>query len=851
MSIRSTALLTRKSLRARIGRTIAIAATIVLGVSFVVGSFVLADSLRATFNDLFRQINEGIDLEVRSTVAFGDAAVADRDPVPLDLVGPIEQIEGVETVAPLLQRFAQLITSDGELVTTQGAPTFGVSWSQDNALGGLELRDGAFPIGPDQVAVDSATARRVGIGVGDQVEVITDTGQEAFRVVGLVSLGNADGFAGASLVVFDLPRALEVFGADNVVDAIDIALAQGADPEQVKAQIESILPPGLEVITGQQVAEETADAIGEFIGIFGTGLLIFAFITAFVSAFIINNVFAITIGQRQRELELLRAVGASAAQVRRMIVSEAVLMSFVATVIGIAGGILVAQLMVQVFNAAGLGFPDSKTVLAGRTIAMAFLIGVGITVISILVPARRAGRIPPVAAMRPELGFDALAARRLVFSTVITVAGAAMLLIGLFIRPGGTPGLLFFAALGGLMLFLGTASVSSTVARPVTSALGWPIAKMLGAAGVLARLNAGRAPRRTAASASALMIGVALVSAAAVFAASVRDTFVRTLDRSVTADYVITESSFQGLSPLVAETLRALPELSAVSPIRAAPVLIDGEQRTLGGADPSALGQLLDLDLVAGSYDDLGLDGVLIQEGPADELGLTLGSTIVATFQNGAERTLTVAGLYGDAAVAGNWLVSLDTLEAASGAPPRDFFVVARLADGIDPARGDAAVRAAMAEFPQVEVQTNAEFRRQQEDQINQLLVIITALLLFAIIIAVLGISITLALSVFERTREIGLLRAVGMNRRQIRRSVRWEAVIVSVFGSLVGIVLGSLIGVVLALAVPDTIIDGVSFNPSTTVLILIAAIFAGLIAALYPSFKASNMNVLEAIATE
>jgi putative ABC transport system permease protein len=259
----------------------------------------------------------------------------------------------------------------------------------------------------------------------------------------------------------------------------------------------------------------------------------------------------------------------------------------------------------------------------------------------------------------------------------------------------------------------------------------------------------------------------------------------------------------------------------------------------------------LDLDLQRGGYEDLSLNAVLVHQDPAANLNLDLGSVVTATFQNGVSVDLTVVGIFADSAVAGNWLISLETLEAISPLPPRDFFVVAKLAPGVEAAFGDTAVRAAMEPFPQAIVQTNAEFRQEQEGQINQLLLVITALLLFAILIAILGISITLALAVFERTREIGLLRAVGMTKRQTRRTVRWEAVIVSVFGAVVGVILGSLIGVALAIAVPDSVIDGVSFSPSTTVIILIGAIMAGLLAALYPSFKASKMNVLEAIATE
>ncbi len=844
----ASTLIARKSIRARWGRTLAILFAVTSSVSFVVGSFVLADSLRATFDNLFQELGQDVDLEVRAAQQFetDDA----RDPIDVTIADSIRDIDGVAAVEPALQRFAQLIGPDGDVITPAGGPTLGVSWEADDGIQGVTVKAGRPPVGPDELAIDKATADAQGFEIGDTVSYLTDVGTFEGTLVGTVGLGSADSFGGAQLVALDLDTALVNFGADAKVDAIDIAVTDGADVDAVQQAIEGILPPQTEVVTGEQVAQETADSVNQFVSVFGTGLLIFAFITAFVSAFIINNVFQITIGQRLRELALLRAVGASGRQVRWMISSEAFALGVLATVFGVLGGVGVARFLIFLFDAAGAGFPDTQTVLQIRTVIVAALVGIGITMASVIVPARRAAKIPPVAAMRPELGFAAMRSRRLVAGAIVTTIGVAMLVIGLFLQPGGTAGLIGFAGIGALVLFLGVASLSSTVATPVTRVIGWPIEKVFKVPGALARQNVARAPRRTSSSASALMIGVALVSSTAVFASSLRASLVNTLESAISADYIITDASFQGLSPIVSETLAEVPELEAVTPIRGISGQVDGSTKNFGAVDPVAFDKLVDPDLQEGTIADLGLNDLLLHKDPANDIGATIGSTVDVTFQNGVEQTLTVAGIYGDATF-GNWLIGLDTLAEVSNAPARDFFVIAKLADGVDAATGDAAVAAAMEPFPQANVQTNAEFLDSQEAQINQLLLIITMLLAFAILIAVLGISITLALGVFERTREIGLLRAVGMNKRQTRRSVRWEAVIVSIFGAFVGIVVGTFLGVILTLAVPDDVISELAFNPTIIVVILIGAVIAGLAAALYPSFKASNMNVLEAIATE
>jgi len=852
MSTNATVLLARRSIRARIGRLIAIAIAIILGVSFVVGSFVLADSMRSGFDSLFSSAFDDTDLRARTALAFGeDSDTGTRDPIPADLVDTLSAVPGVERVEGRLQRRAQIIDADGEAVTTGGAPMFGASWSASDD-DSIELRDGAAPSGPDQVAIDKATAEENDLEVGDQIDVITATGRNTFTLVGTAGLADTDGFGGATFALWDPSTAAQLMGAEGVFDAIDIGVAEGEDVEAVQQQMAGALPGNTEVVERQTLIDEANSDVNEFIGPFGTGLLVFAFITAFVSAFLINNVFAITIGQRLRELALLRAVGAAGNQVRRLIVMEALVMSVVATVIGIFAGIGVGKLILGIFNAAGAGFPDFGIQLKPTAVIMAFIVGVGITMLAVIVPARRAAKIPPVAAMRPELGFDALSTKRLVVGTVTMVAGALLFVVGLLVRPGGTLGLIAMAGGGALLLFLGTSSVSSTVAKPVTKLIGWPVAKLYKAPGQLASENAGRAPRRTSATVASLMIGVALVSASAVFATSLRNTFKSAMDRGVTADWVVTsDGGFQPLPSVIATTLAGVPELAAVSGVRILNISIAGDEKQFGVADTAALEQLIDVGLESGSWQALQDGGIFVHEDPANDLDLAVGSTVQLNFQNGANREVSVAGIFSDDALVGSWLISNTVVNEIVTGEQQDFFVAVKNADGVGDEQAEQAIDAALVDFPQTRLQTADEFKDSQAAQIDQLLVIITVLLGFAIIIAVLGISITLGLAVFERTREIGLMRAVGMTKRQTRKMVRWEAIIVSTFGAVIGIVLGTLIGIVLSMAVPDTIIDSISFSPTTIIAILIGAVLAGLIAAIYPSAKASRMDVLQAIATE
>ncbi|MTA27784.1 MAG: FtsX-like permease family protein [Actinobacteria bacterium] len=851
---------TRLTIRGVIARKWRIFLTIlavVSGVAFVSGAFVLTDSVKKSINDLFATLSEGIDLEVRTSIAFGDEATAERDPVSVELIDQISAVEGVRLAEGNLLRAATVIKSDGEPLRTSG-PAFGIAWVGPDGLDGRTMVEGRPATGPGEVTLDKSSARRAGYEVGDTVTIVGPTGKGDFALVGLNGTGKTTNGGGASIAAFDPRTANEFLGAKDMVDSIYIAIDEGADRDVVMAAVDAALPDGIEVITGEQSAEETAGAINDIIDIFGNVLLGFAAVSLFVSAFLIFNTFAIIVSQRLRELALLRAVGASSRQIRTMIIGEALVVSVIATVLGIVAGMGVAKGIVAIFNAAGAAFPSASLIVSTRTVVASTVVGVGVTVAAAIVPALRAARIPPVAAMRPELGFNSLQKnKRLVVGSITTGIGLVLFSVGIFGQPGGTSGTLGLSAIGAILLFLGIASLSTTVAAPasrvISRILPLPFRPMTRSVpGRLGSRNAQRTPRRTASTASALMIGLALVSTVSVVASSVQASFKEQLQGSVTADFFVSNGpgNFQGLPVSFSERLSELPELSAVSPFRAATAQVNGDTKQIGAVRGSAFGQLVDIDLTSGSVESLDEGKILLHRDPARDYAVSVGDTLTILWLNGTEQRIEVGGIYDDATIAGNWLVGLSTLQAVSTATPTDFFIGAKIADGVSIEDARAAVEKVALDFPSAEVQDQAEFQQAQEDQLNQLLIIIYGLLIISIAIAVLGIANTMALSVFERTREFGLLRAVGMSKRDLKRSIRWEAVIVAVFGASLGIIVGIPLGLAVTTALPSTFITTTVVPVNTIITILIASIIVGVVAAIGPARRAAKLNVLDAIST-
>ena len=821
---------------------------VVLGVSFVVGSLVVTDTVRRSFDTLFSELTEGTDLVIRSESAFSDQSfTGSREPIPEDVVDVVAGVDGVAVAEGGVGGTAQPVAPDGEPVTTTGAPLLGQTWGENDRLFPVTLAEGEKPDETGEVAIDQGTYEEFDFAIGDQVDVLLPAGRETFTLVGTAKFGESNSLVGARLTMFSAAEAQRVFDREGLVEEIYVGLEEDAEAATVQRAVTDVLPGGLEVVTGQSVADENADDIGGFVDIFGSVLLGFAGVALFVSCFYIYNTFSIILGQRIRELALLRAIGASAAQIRRTVILEALLVGTVASVIGIGTGLLTAMGLRGLLNAGGFGLPADALVLEPATIIAALVVGIGVTLAASVIPARSAARVSPIAALRDGLQTTGRSRRlRLAIGAVMTGVGAVLVLIGLTVADG-TAATLSSLGLGAVLVFLGVANLSPLFAGPVARVLGTPVARFLGEPGVLARDNATRNPYRTASTASALVIGLALVTMASVVGSSVKETFADKIDQSVAADFVISESSFAGFAPQLADDLAQAPEIEAVSGIRFGQFQFEGTTRDVIAVGPEG-GELVDIDVQeGGSIADLGVDDIFVHQDPAEDLGLSPGDEVTVAFAATGEQTFRVVGIHADATFAGNYLISTEAWDA-NFTDRMDGVVMAKAVDDIDAPTARAAVEAALVEFPQADIEDRQEFLDSQQAQIDQVLVTVNVLLLLAVIIAVLGIANTLALSVFERTRELGLLRAVGMSRRQTRRMVRWEAAIVSLFGAVLGVVVGVLFGIAASSAMPDSFLDRIVIPTGTLVGLLVLAVVAGLLAAIAPARRAARLDVLRAI---
>ncbi|HEX9342544.1 MAG TPA: FtsX-like permease family protein [Actinomycetota bacterium] len=843
---------TLKGLAAHKLRMSLTALAIVLGVGFVAGTFVLTDTINKTFDNLFNQVTQGVDVAVRTNATFNAQGGQTRAPMPSSVLDQVKGVQGVAAAEGSVNGYAQFIGSNGKPVTTGGAPTLGVSLSSVPQLqSATTLRGGARPTSSDQVAIDAATAKKQGFKVGDRVKILFQGPPREFTVSGILGFGTADNLAGATLAGFDLKTAQQVLNRVGTYDEVDAVAASGVSPATLRDRVKAVVDPKFQVLTGKQLAQDDSKTVGSFTKFINIALLAFAFVALFVGSFIIVNTFSIILAQRTRELALLRCLGASRRQVLRSVLAEAAIVGLAGSVVGIGFGILVAIGLNNAFKALGVDLPQTTPVIAPRTIIVALVVGLGVTLLASIMPAIKATRVPPVAALQQE----AHAApthhtwRRVVTGTVVTVIGVALLLTGLFASTGNR---LINIASGAVIIFLGVGFLSPLVARPLARLLGWPFAHWAGEPGKLARENAMRSPRRTASTAAALMIGLALVSFVTIFAASLKTSSNKILDESVAADYILSgpSNSGVGFSPQVVQRISQQPEIESATGIRFGAFKLNGKTSQLQAIDPATFPRTVRTDMVSGNLSNLASGDVAVRKDVAKSNSWKVGDTVTMDFPVGGSQQERIAAIYEDNHLNGSYLLTLADYQ--NHYPDQlDQLGLVKAKPNVSTDASRAAVERVTNDFPIVQVKDQAQFKRDQAKSINQILLLFYLLLALAVIVAFIGIINTLALSVLERIRELGLLRAVGMTRAQLRRMIRWEAVIVAVLGAVLGLVVGGFFGWTMVRALHNQGITEFTLPVGSLLAFVIAAGLAGMAAAIFPGRRAAKVDVLRAITTE
>ena len=842
----------KAALRSLLGRKIRLVLTgiaIVLGVGFMAGTYVLTDTMTHAFNDIVDTGYEGIDLVVRRSNAFTaqTSSLEERASMPESVLDDVASAPGVARAVGDVLGYAQVVDpATGKVIGTFGPPTAASSW---NDLAGFTMKPGGrAPSGPDAVVLDATTAEDHGIEVGDEVEILFEGPPGTFEVVGIAGYGEADNLFGATWALFDLPTAQHVLGREGKLDSISVVAEEGVTGAELRSELTPLLPKGVEAVTTATVTAEAQEQIATGLGFLRTAFLVFAFVSLFVGAFIIFNTFAIIVAQRSRELALFRALGATGRQVMTSVVVEAFVVGLVSSAIGVVFGIGVALVLKGLLDSLGFDIPASGTVILPRTLIVSIVVGTLVTVVAAIVPARRAARVAPVEALREAQDRPGRSLRfRIVAGAVVLALGLVPLLYGLFGEPSDA---LQLVGIGVALTFIGVAMLVPLIARPVAATLGSPIART-GMPGKLGRENAKRNPRRTAATASSLMIGLGLVVFVAVFGASARASTEAILERTLRADFILTSPTFAGFSTAAAAEMRSVPGVGVVSPIRQGEARIEGSTSFMSGIDPASFDAVAEAGETDGSLADLAApQTIAVAEEPASDLHLEVGDTVQVEWPATGRGELEVAAIYTETGMAGDWAVSLETYDE-NVAQRLDSFVLVKVEEGANVGTVQPALEEALADYPNIEVQDQAAFRDKYSGFLNQVLNLVTALLLFAVVIALFGVMNTLFLSIYERTRELGLLRAVGLTRRQTRSMVRWEAVIIASMGALFGVVIGIAFGWALQQALASEGFSELGIPGGQIAIYVVAAALLGVVFAIFPARRAANLNILEAIAYE
>ena len=846
---------TIKSLLAHKLRLLLSGLAVILGVLFVSGAFVLTDTLGRSFDSLFQSAFDGVNVQVEAKpkVQANQDSADDGGYLPASLLDRVRVQDGVADATPRVGvDGARTIGSDGKVVSTFGPPRFGVDWPGMSRR--VTLREGKAPTADDQIVVNAGLATTAGLHVGDRVGVLTLAApKKTFTLVGIFEYSGGRGsLGGEQTVAFTMPVAQQLMlGGPDRYSAISVRAAPGVTDAVLKDRIAAAVGPDYRVLTNTELNATASNGIKTGLGFFNNVLLGFAGVALFVGTFLILNTFSIIVAQRTRELALMRAIGASRRQIIGSVLLEAFVIGVLASAVGLLAGIGTGAGLAYVFShlgganlpVAGIGVPPSAVIAS-------FTVGITITLVAALLPALRAARVAPVEALREAAVNDRPLTRVTVAGVVVTALGGVLLGLGLSGKAGGNT---LTAVLGGVLVsFVGVALLTPIVSRPVVSLLGrafsWSVP------GELGRRNSARNPRRTAITAAALMVGIALITGVNVILSSATTSITKLADQQVHADLVIAGQQSSRIPPTfdkgVLPQIRAVPDVATLVAFTADQASINGKTHMVVAVDnPSGLSDVFGLTATAGTIDRLDRGQLLLDEKTAKDGNLRVGSRIPAQLPRGDQRDFTLTGIYADNNLIHGWLTSTaDAADFRTQQPSQGFV---RLVPGASVTAVKAQIDKLLQDSPEVSVVDRSAFVKQQTAQFDTILAMIQILLALAILIAVLGIVNTLALSVLERTRELGLLRAVGLRRGQAMRMITVEAVVISLFGALLGLAVGCGLGAAVVRALRDQGFTDLAFPWSQMAVYLVLAGLVGVVAAVLPAIRAARVNVLAAIAYE
>jgi putative ABC transport system permease protein len=832
-------------------RTVLTALSIVLGTAMISGTFIVRDQITHAFGSFYDDSTRGTDVALTKKTAF-TADTTQAGPLSASLIDTVKRVDGVQRAEGQIGASASVVI-DGKTADAKSAGVFSSLSAPFNTA--IDYTAGNAPSASGQIAVNRKLAEDEGLKPGGRLQISTQAGLRDVTVSGVFDYAGKSSLNGSTLVITGFPDAQQWFDRAGETDRIDVAAATGVSPGELKQRIAAVVPSDVEVLTGAQSADDQTSTAADGINGFLTPLLLaFAGAAVFVGAFIIFNTFSITVAQRTRELAMLRTIGASRRQVLGSVLLEAVVIGVGGSLVGIAAGILFAVLLNAGFGALGLALPTASISVSAITVVLPIVVGTTIAVLAAIGPAFRATRVPPIAALREgaELPPGRFSRFTPWLAGLMGIGGLLLLVQGIF-RGGATSTVLIAMAAGAMLVFIAVAMLSKYIVRPLARVIGWPVELLSNTSGRLARENSLRNPGRTAVTSAALMIGVGLVVFVGVFVNGFKDSFLGALDRSLTSDLII-QSDSNPLPSTAADTVAAVPGVAAASGLRFTQIEVGkGAAEGVNGIDPATVGQVYRFDWTGTGSDRILQtfhgNQALLEQDFAKSHDLAVGQRFTVTSVEARKTTLTVVGIYKDPVLISGFSVPNDIFDRLTSQNDLGVLLVT-YEQGASADRTEAAVKDALAQFPQAKVRTNSEYKSFTEGQVNQVLTLLYVLLAMSVVISLFGIVNTLALSVFERTREIGMMRAIGMTRPQLRRVVRYEALITAVIGGLLGIGIGVLFGWMVTKGLED---QGVVFSPPYLQLAvsLVVAGLAGILAAILPARRAAGLNILDALKYE